>query len=70
MNIHKNTCHCSFDKFRNVMINKGIYYKGMIKDLKIIINNFIICKIKNSKIDLKKKSNINLLFFISLWRDI
>ena len=70
MNIHKNTCHWSFDKFRNVMLNKGIYYKGIVKDLKIVLNNCSICKIKNSKIDLKKRNNLNLLFFINLWRDI
>ena len=32
LNIHKNSCHCSFDKFRKEMINNRIYYKGIIND--------------------------------------
>ena len=56
-NIHKNNCHCSFDKFRKEMINKRFYYKGIIKDLQFVINNWVIYKIKNSKIRLKEKKN-------------
>ena len=57
--IHKKSCHKSFDKLRLDIMNKKIYYKGIIKDLKAVINNCTIYIIKRAKIDIKKKSLIN-----------
>lgn len=47
----------------NSIFNKKIYYKGIIKDLQFVINNCAICKIKNSKLDLKKKENYKIIIF-------
>ena len=56
--IHSKNNHRGIDAIRNYFIKNKIFYKGIIKDIKSVINNCAICKIKNSKVDLKKKIDI------------
>ncbi len=57
--IHSNNSHRGIDAIRNIFIKNKIYYKGITNDIKDVIKNCAICKIKNSKLDLKKRKNLN-----------
>ena len=45
------------------MKNRNIGYKGVINDLRNIINTCPICKMKKKNIIIKKKEKFNLIIF-------
>ena len=46
-NIYIETAHRGRDALRNALLEKNIYYKGIIKDINSVINKCTICNLKN-----------------------
>ena len=61
--IHSENAHRGFDFMRNFFISKNIYYKGIIKDIKLIIRKCSICKLKKNELITIKKEKFNLIIF-------
>jgi hypothetical protein len=61
--IHSENAHRGFDFKRNFFISNNIYYKGIIKDIKFILRNCAICKLKKNKQITTKKEKFNLIIF-------
>ena len=61
--IHIETAHRGRDALRNALLEKNIYYKGIISDINSIINKCTICNLKNNKPKLLKADKYKLVIF-------
>ena len=62
-NIHSKILHRGVNGLRLELIKRRIYYFGISKDIKRVISECAICKIKNSKVKLYKKEKFKTIIF-------
>ena len=62
-NIHKKSMHKGINGMRDELLNRRIYYKGIIKDIEFTIKNCPICSIKKKNKNFVKKEKFNLIIF-------